>query len=89
LKTRIMQSKTGNSILLSFDEGFSNYRISVPMPYAIRFFADGLLASLDALLHNDEIKGRLSDKSGEKAETQEKLRKSIQLYEQYLKESGR
>jgi hypothetical protein len=89
MKTRINQSKQGKSLLLTFYEGFSTYTIVVPMPYAIRFFAEGLLASFETLLQNEEIQIKLKEKSGEKAEIQERLRKSMVLYEEFLKISGR
>ena len=41
------------------------------------------------LLQNESLWDLLDKKDGEKAEIQERLRKSIQLYEQFLKRSGR
>ncbi len=89
MKTRIYQSKTKKSLLVTFIEGFSTYTVTVPMPYAIRFFAEGINASLETLSQNVEVQSNLSKNDGEKAEIQERLRKSLQLFEEFLKKTGR
>ena len=85
MKTRTTQSKTGKSMLLTLYEGFSTYTITLPMPYAIRFFAEGLLSSLQMLSEVEELKTTLSGKDGEKAHIQEVLRKAVRSYEGFLK----
>ncbi|MFW9888450.1 MAG: hypothetical protein ACFFER_09720, partial [Candidatus Thorarchaeota archaeon] len=45
MKARIDQSQSGKSLLVTFLEGYSTYTITVPMPYAVRFFAEGARAS--------------------------------------------
>jgi hypothetical protein len=89
MKTRVNPSKNAKSLLVTFYEGFSTYTITVPMPYAIRFFADGLVNALLTLEENDEVKSQLESKEGEKAEIQELLRRAAGLYEKYLKVHGR
>ena len=74
---------------MTFYEGYSKYTITVPMPYAIRFFADGLVNALHTLEVNDIVKSQLENKEGEKAEIQELIRRAAGLYENYLKISGR
>ncbi|MHA2086319.1 MAG: hypothetical protein ACXABD_21450 [Candidatus Thorarchaeota archaeon] len=89
LKTRVNQSKSGNALLLTFHEGYSTYTITVPMPYAIRFFAEGLATALETLDKSQDSQTKLDSKDGEKAEIQEHLRKSAQLYERFLVQHGR
>ncbi|MHA1882383.1 MAG: hypothetical protein ACTSUO_04985 [Candidatus Thorarchaeota archaeon] len=85
MKTKTTPSKTGKSILLSLYEGFSTYTVTLPMPYAIRFFAEGLLTSLTMLKEIEELKSTLKEKDGEKAHIQEVLRKCMMLYEEFLR----
>ncbi|MGY5854072.1 MAG: hypothetical protein RTU92_10930 [Candidatus Thorarchaeota archaeon] len=89
MKTNVHQSKKGNSLLLDFQEGFSTYKIAVPMPYAVEFFLGGLLMSLGLLSQKKDLQTKLDEKEGKKAEIQESLRKAVQLYETYLNQSGR
>ncbi|MHA2023366.1 MAG: hypothetical protein ACTSWQ_06865 [Candidatus Thorarchaeota archaeon] len=84
MKTRINQSKRGKSLLVTFQEGFSTYTIVVPMPYAIRFFAEGLLNGLQTLNQNEEVQSQLKRKEGEQAEIQETLRRAVKLYDDFL-----
>ena len=72
-------------MLSSFYEGYSTYTITIPMPYAIRFFAEGLLSSLQMLSEIKELNTDLSNKDGEKAHIQEMLRKAVVLYDEFLK----
>jgi hypothetical protein len=85
MKTKTTRSKTGKSILLSIYEGFSTYTITLPMPYAVRFFAEELLSSLTMLSEIDELQSILNEKDGEKAHIQEVLRKCIMLYDEFLR----
>jgi hypothetical protein len=89
VKARINQSKKGKSILVTIHEGFSTYTITVPLPYAIRFFSEGLLVGLESLQQNNELQKILNTNEGEKAEIQENLRKSVKLFEDLLKKIGR
>ena len=89
MKYKIVPSKNTKSLLLTLYEGYSTYTIVVPMPYAIRFFAEGLQSSLETLQQNEDSQTKLNEAGGEKAEIQERLRKSIALFEEYLKTSGR
>ncbi|MHA2141600.1 MAG: hypothetical protein ACXADC_04215 [Candidatus Thorarchaeota archaeon] len=66
MKTKTNRSKTGKSILLSLYEGFSTYTITLPMPYAVRFFAEELLTSLTMLTEVEELKSNFKEKDGEK-----------------------
>ncbi len=85
MKTKVTQSKTGKSVLVTFYEGFSTYTITIPMPYAIRFFAEGLLSTLHMLSEIQEIKAILQSKDGETAHIQEVIRKAVGLYDGFLK----
>ena len=85
MKTRTTQSKTGKSLLLSVYEGFSTYTITLPMPYAIRVFSEGLLSSLHMLKEVDDLKSSFNEKDGEKAHIQEILRKCLKLYDDFLR----
>jgi hypothetical protein len=49
LKTRINQSKKGKSLLLTFYEGYSTYSVTIPLPYAVRVFAEYIVTSLETL----------------------------------------
>ena len=89
MKTKINQSKKGKSLLVTFYEGFSTYTITVPMPYAIRFFAEGLQLSLETLTHDSEMQSKLDEREGEKSEIQEYLRRSVRLFDELLKKTGR
>lgn len=71
MKTRVTQSKTGKSMLVTFYEGFSTNTIALLMSYGIRFFAEGLLDSLETLFERPEVRNELSGKDGEKAHIQE------------------
>jgi len=64
MKTRINQSKSGNSLLVTFHEGFSTYIITVPMPYAIQFFVEGLVTSLETLKGNPDAQETLDGTQG-------------------------
>jgi hypothetical protein len=85
MKTKVTQSKTGKSVLVTFHEGFSTYTITIPMPYAIRFFAEGLLSTLQILSEREELRSILSCRDGEKAHIQEVMRKAGGLYDGFLK----
>jgi hypothetical protein len=89
VKTSVNLSKKGNSIMLSFEEGFSTYSIAVPMPYSASFFLKGLLTSLAALNQSKDLQKKLERKEGQKAEILEGIRKAIMLYENVLKTAGR
>ncbi|MHA1636469.1 MAG: hypothetical protein ACTSUO_06295 [Candidatus Thorarchaeota archaeon] len=89
MKTNTIQSKNGHSVLVDFEEGFSTYRIAVPMPYAVRFFLNGLVTSLGILSQKREVQQKLESKQGHKSEIQENLRRAVELYDAYLKEVGR
>ena len=89
MKTKVTQSKNAKSLLVTFYEGFSTYTITVPMPYAIKFFAEGLINGIQALNVNEEVQSILQNKEGEKAEIQELIRRAAQDYEKYLKMHGR
>ena len=89
MKTKVTPSRNARSLLVTFYEGFSTYTITIPMPYAIRFFADGLVTALNTLEANDETKKLLEAKEGEKAEIQDLIRRAVGFYEDYLNKSGR
>ena len=89
MRTKINISKNGHSILTEFTEGFSTYKVAVPMPLALNYFMEGLIASLSTLSENKEVQAKVSSKQGQKAEIQEKLRHAIKLYESFLEKSGR
>ena len=89
MKTRINQSKTGAALLLTFHEGFSTYTITLPMPYGVRFFVEGLQTALQTLNQTEALQGKLNARNGEKAEIQEGLRKAAALYDQFLSKTGR
>lgn len=89
MKTRINQSKTNQSLLVTFYEGFSTYTITVPMPYAIHFFTEGVVSALEALSQNDDLQSKLNELDGQKAQIQEYLRKAVLLYDEYLTKSSR
>jgi hypothetical protein len=55
------------------------------MPYAIRFFAEGLVTALETLDKSQDSQTKLESKDGEKAEIQEHLR----LYERFLVKHSR
>ncbi len=89
MKTTVNSSKTGHAILAEFKEGFSTYKIAIPMSHAVSFFLEGLLISLGALTQKKSLQVQVSSKQGQKAEIQEKLRHVIHLYDQFLNDSGR
>ena len=89
LKTRINLSKKGKSLLVTFYEGFSTYTITVPLPYAVRFFAEGLQSGLEALNQDAELLAKLDEREGERSEIQEHLRKSVKLFDELSRKSGR
>ncbi len=89
MKTRINQSKKGKSLLVTFYEGFSTYTITVPLPYAVRIFAEGLQIGLETLSQDSELQSKLDEKEGEKSEIQEYLRRSVKLFDELLKNIGR
>ena len=89
MKTRINQSKKGKSLLVTFYEGYSTYTITVPMPYAIRIFAEGLQIGLETLSQDSELQSKLDEKEGEKSEIQEHLRRSVKLFDELLRNTGR
>jgi len=84
LKTRLTPSKKGKSLLLTVYEGFSTYTVTLPMPYAVRFFAEGLVSSLEMLNERTESGTELSGKDSEKAFIQDLIRKAVQSYETFL-----
>ncbi len=84
MKTRINQSKSGNSLLVTFHEGFSTYTITVPMPYAIQFFVEGLVTSLETLKGNPDAQENLDGTQGQKAQIQEFLRQAVLLYDEFI-----
>ena len=86
MKTRLTPSKKGRSMLLTFHEGFSTYTITLPMPYGVRFFAEGLVSSLEMLHEQSDVWRELSGKDGEKAFIQEMVRRAAGLYDRFLKE---
>jgi hypothetical protein len=89
MKTRVNPSKSHQSILVTFHEGFSTYTITVPMPYAIQFFVEGIVSSLEALKQNDNVQKKLDELDGQKAQIQEYLRKAVLLYDEFLSKSSR
>lgn len=89
MKTRITQSKKARSVLLTVYEGYSTYSITLPMPYAIRFFIEGLLSALEALDRNEEVQGKLAEKEGETADLQRLLMKAVENFDGFLDEKGR
>ena len=89
MKTRVNLSKKGKSLLVTFYEGFSTYTITVPLPYAVRFFAEGLQTGLEALSQDVELQDKLNEREGEKSEIQEHLRRSVKLFEDLARMSGR
>ena len=89
MKTRISQSKTGAALLLTFYEGFSTYTITLPLPYGVRFFVEGLQTALLTLSQSEDLQQKLNARNGEKAEIQEGLRKAAALYDQFLSKTGR
>jgi len=82
MKTRIDHSKSGKALLLTFHEGFSTYTITLPMPYAIQYFAEGLVSSLDSANQNTETISKLNTKPGTKSEIQEYIRRAIALFDE-------
>lgn len=89
MKTKLNPSQKGSSILVTFHEGFSTYTIVVPMPYAVRFFVEGLTASLSLLKQKNELQKKLNEEEGQKAEIQEGIRRAVSLYEKILDKIGR
>jgi hypothetical protein len=89
VKTRIVQSKSGKSLLVTFHEGFSTYTITVPMPYAIRFFVNGFHSALETLHQNKEMLNALAENDTEKFQIQDQLKKSLVLFDDFLKSMGR
>jgi hypothetical protein len=88
MKTRINQSKTGQSLLVTFHEGFSTYTITIPLSYSVRFFAEGITSALQTVIQNDNAISELEKRDGELAEIQEYLLKSNRLFDDLLKKSG-
>ncbi len=76
MKTRINQSETGKSLLITLIEGFSTYTVTVSMPYAVRFFAEGIAESL---IQNNEVQSNLIKNGDQKTEIQEHFRKPLLL----------
>ena len=89
LKTRINPSKKGKSLMLTIYEGYSTYSVTVPLPYAVRIFAEGIVASLETLNKSSDLQAKLEENEGEKAEIQEHLRKAVKLFDGFLKQTGR
>ena len=89
MKTRINSSKKGKSLLATFYEGFSTYTITIPLPYAIRFFVEGLQSGLEVLCQDDALQTILTEREGEISEIQEGLRKSVKQFEEVLRKIGR
>ena len=86
VKTRITESKKGRSILATFYEGFSTYTITVPMPYAVHFFAEALVTAVNMLKSNEENQKLLGAKEGERAEVLELIRRAARDYVQVAKD---
>ena len=84
MKTRINQSKSGNSLLVTFHEGFSTYTVTVPMPYAIQYFVEGVVTSLETLKSSSEVQKNFDKNEGQKAQIQEHLRKAVLLFDEYM-----
>jgi uncharacterized protein YgfB (UPF0149 family) len=59
------------------------------MPYAIQFFVEGIVSSLEALKQNDNVQKKLDELDGQKAQIQEYLRKAVLLYDEFLSKSSR
>ena len=89
MKTRINSSKKGKSLLVTFYEGFSTYTITIPLPYAIRFFVEGLQSGLEVLCQDDALQTILTEREGNISEIQEGLRKSVTRFEEVLRKIGR
>lgn len=75
--------------MLTIYEGYSTYSVTVPLPYAVRVFAEGLIASLETLNKSPDLQTKLDENEGEKAEIQEHLRKAVKLFDGFLKQTGR
>jgi hypothetical protein len=89
MKTKVNPSQKGKALLVTFHEGFSTYTIVVPMPYAVKFFVDGLTSALGLLTQKNELQEKLSETEGQKAEIQEGIRQAVSLFEQFLDKTGR
>jgi hypothetical protein len=89
LKTRINPSKKGKSLMLTIYEGYFTYSVTVPLPYAVRVFAEGIVAALETLNQSPDLQAKLDENEGEKAEIQEHLRKAVKLFDGFLKQTGR
>ena len=85
MRGRVDQSKTGKSLLVSFHEGYSNYTVTVPMPYAVRLFAQGLLSAMRALEQQENPNNGFME--GEKEEVFEFLTESVSIYDRVLKKT--
>jgi hypothetical protein len=65
MKTKVNPSTKGKSLLVTFHEGYSTYTIVVPMPYAVKFFVDGLTSALGLLTQKNELQEKLSETEGQ------------------------
>ena len=74
---------------MTFYEGYSTYSVTVPLPYAVRVFAEGIVVSLETLNKTPDLQAKLDENEGEKAEIQEHLRKAVKLFDEFLKYTGR
>ena len=88
MKARTNLSESGKAVLLTIYEGFSTYTVTIPLAYALRVFAEGLVTATEALKQMKDL-GSSTLHEGEKAEIQELLRKAVGLYEDHLTVSGR
>ena len=52
------------------------------MPYAIQYFAEGLVSSLESANQNNETIDKLNTKPGTKSEIQEYIRRAISLFDE-------
>lgn len=87
MRTTVNPSKSGLSILVEFEEGFSTYRTAVPMPYAIRFFLQGLLVALGLLEQSSKLQKKLNNSEGEREEIAANLQRATQLYAPFLRKT--
>jgi hypothetical protein len=85
MNIRITQSKSGKAFLVTFHEGFSSYTITIPLSYAIQFFADGASTALETFTENEELLAQTQWREGEKEEIEMNLNKALLAYNQFLK----
>ena len=85
MKIRITQSKSGKALLVTFHEGFSSYTITIPISYAIQFFADGVSTALESFTESDELLKQTQWREGELEEIELNLKKALVAFNQSLK----